>query len=153
MIVLYIEQFSPANRHSELIEKLVDIWHKSVCATHLFLTDSDINEIKTQVYEGLKIVPILLVVYDNKNPIGFAGIDADERKLEMLFILPAYFKQAIGYKLISTAIDDYKVTYVDVNEQNPSALKFYQRQGFSVFNRLATDDMNRPFPILQLILN
>ena len=46
MIVLYIEQFSPANRHSELIEKLVDIWHKSVCATHLFLTDSDINEIK-----------------------------------------------------------------------------------------------------------
>ena len=60
---------------------------------------------------------------DDDTPIGFAGIADD--KLEMLFLSPDYFQQGIGYKMISTAIQDYQIKYVDVNKQNPKALKFY----------------------------
>ena len=78
----------------------------------------------------------------------FAGMA--EQKLEMLFISPDYFNHGLGYKLISIAINDYHIIYVDVNEQNPHALKFYQRQGFVIFNRSDLDSANRPFPILYL---
>ena len=52
--------------------------------------------------------------------------------------------------MISTAIQDYQIKYVDVNEQNPKALKFYFRQGFTIFKRSSVDSDNRPFPILHL---
>lgn len=68
----------------------------------------------------------------------------------MLFLSPDYFQQGIGYKMISTAIQDYQIKYVDVNEQNPKALKFYLRQDFTIFKRSPVDSDNRPFPILHL---
>ena len=102
-----------------------------------------------QVVIGLKQIPILLVSFtDDDEPIGFAGIADD--KLEMLFLSPDYFQQGIGYKMISTAIQNYQIKYVDVNEQNPKALKFYLRQGFTIFKRSPVDSNNLPFPILHL---
>lgn len=135
-------------RNKKLIAELLTVWQESVQATHLFLTKSNIEEIFPQVEIGLKFVPHLLVAFDDKMPIGFAGIAED--KLEMLFISPKYFKQGVGYKLFSLAIKNYDVQYVDVNEQNPNALNFYIRQGFKIFNHTPLDDMGRPFPILQL---
>lgn len=41
---------------------------------------------------------------------------------------------------------------VDVNEQNPDALSFYRKRGFSVISRDETDESGRPFPILHLEL-
>lgn len=69
----------------------------------------------------------------------------------MLFIHPNYFGKGFGYKLISYAIDNFKVIAVDVNEQNPKALAFYQRQGFFTASRSPLDDAGRNFPILHLI--
>lgn len=71
----------------------------------------------------------------------------------MLFLSPDYFQQGIGYKMISTAIQDYQIKYVDVNKQNPKALKFYLRQGFTIFKHSPVDSDNRPFPILHLKIN
>ena len=136
-------------RNETLIHKLTIIWQKSVEATHLFLSPQDIKDILPQVVIGLKQIPILLVSFtDDDEPIGFAGIADD--KLEMLFLSPDYFQQGIGYKMISTAIQDYQIKYVDVNKQNPKALKFYLRQGFTIFKRSPVDSDNRPFPILHL---
>ena len=45
---------------------------------------------------------------------------------------------------------DLNVEYVDVNEQNPDAVKFYERMGFRTFHRDATDDQGNPFPILRM---
>lgn len=39
---------------------------------------------------------------------------------------------------------------VDVNEQNPSAVRFYERMGFRTFRRDSTDDQGNPFPILRM---
>lgn len=146
---MYLKEIDYSLRNETLIHKLTIIWQKSVEATHLFLSPQDIKDILPQVVIGLKQIPILLVSFtDDDAPIGFAGIADD--KLEMLFLSPDYFQQGIGYKMISTAIQDYQIKYVDVNKQNPKALKFYLRQGFTIFKRSPVDSDNRPFPILHL---
>lgn len=146
---MYLKEIDYSLRNETLIDKLTIIWQKSVEATHLFLSPQDIKDILPQVVIGLKQIPILLVSFtDDDEPIGFAGIADD--KLEMLFLSPDYFQQGIGYKMISTAIQDYQIKYVDVNKQNPKTLKFYLRQGFTIFKRSPVDSDNRPFPILHL---
>lgn len=146
---MYLKEIDYSLRNETLINKLTIIWQKSVETTHLFLSPQDIKDILPQVVIGLKQIPILLVSFtDDDEPIGFAGIADD--KLEMLFLSPDYFQQGIGYKMISTAIQDCQIKYVDVNEQNPKALKFYLRQGFTIFKRSPVDSDNRPFPILHL---
>lgn len=146
---MYLKEIDYSLRNETLINKLTIIWQKSVEATHLFLSPQDIKDILPQVVIGLKQIPILLVSFtDDDAPIGFAGIADD--KLEMLFLSPNYFQRGIGYKMISTAIQDYQIKYVDVNEQNPKSLKFYLRQGFTIFKRSPVDSDNRPFPILHL---
>ena len=145
---MYLKEIDYSLRNETLIHKLTIIWQKSVEATHLFLSPLDIKDILPQVVIGLKQIPILLVSFTDDEPIGFAGIADD--KLEMLFLSPDYFQQGIGYKMISTAIQDYQIKYVDVNKQNPKALKFYLRQGFTIFKHSPVDSDNRPFPILHL---
>ena len=42
---------------------------------------------------------------------------------------------------------------LDVNEQNPQALAFYQRMGFQVVGRSAVDGQGNPFPLLHMKLS
>jgi len=39
---------------------------------------------------------------------------------------------------------------VDVNEQNPDAIKFYLAAGFTIVGRSPLDSGGRPFPLLHL---
>ncbi len=39
---------------------------------------------------------------------------------------------------------------VDVNEQNPDAVKFYKSVGFEIVGRSETDAGGRPYPILHM---
>ena len=45
-----------------LIEQLTKVWESSVRATHLFLSDNDINHIKEYVPQALKEVDHLLII-------------------------------------------------------------------------------------------
>ena len=154
--------------HAELFDEIVDeVWEPSVRATHTFLNEEDIRAIRPEVYEGLAHVEHLLVaVADDtagarqilglaKRPphgvIAFAGVQGE--KLEMLFCTPQVMRHGIGSALVSNAIDDWDVHTVDVNEQNPGALAFYERIGFEVTSRSSLDDAGRPFPILHMTLN
>lgn len=47
-----------------------------------------------------------------------------EDKLEMLFITAQRRGQGIGRNLLEIGINDYEITEVCVNEQNPQALAF-----------------------------
>lgn len=144
-----VEIIPSSDRNSTLINELVAIWEKSVKATHLFLTDEDIKSIRPEVITGLNAIPVLCISSYQDKVIGFAGIA--ENKLEMLFISPAYLGRGFGYELLTYAQKNFALTYVDVNEQNPKALAFYERQGFSIYKRSPKDDAGRDFPILHLI--
>ncbi len=128
---------------------LAEIWERSVRATHRFLTENDIIEIKSALTPFYFPRVELYTVKDNDALTGFIGINGD--RIEMLFIDSAF----IGYGHGSMLIDHAKnkgCRLVDVNEQNPDALNFYIRNGFRVVGRDAKDENGRPFPILHLSL-
>ena len=54
------------DRNSTLITQLLEIWEDSVKATHLFLSDKEIKNIKEYVPQTLKKVSRLIIV-ENKN--------------------------------------------------------------------------------------
>ncbi|MEE0727505.1 MAG: GNAT family N-acetyltransferase, partial [Clostridium saudiense] len=49
-----------ADRNSMLIEQLLKVWESSVRATHLFLSENEIENIKKDVPQALKEIPHLL---------------------------------------------------------------------------------------------
>ena len=76
----YIEE-----RNEDLIKSLLDVWENSVKATHKFLSDEEIAQIKQYVPQALSSITNLVIATDeNDNPIAFMGIE--DRKLEMLFV-------------------------------------------------------------------
>ena len=135
-----------------LIQQLLEIWEKSVKATHLFLSDSEIENIKEYVPQALKEIPHLIVAEnENKFPIGFMGVNG--QKLEMLFISSEERGKGVGKKLIRYGIETYSINELTVNEQNPLAKGFYKHMGFQVYKRTDNDEQGNPYPILYMKLN
>lgn len=137
-----------SNRYGDIIDTLTNLWKVSVSASHFFLTDEDINKLIPFVRNGIRDIETLIVAEENDLIIGFMGIDG--KKLEMLFIEPSYFGKGLGKQLVALALNEYKINYVDVNEQNLRAVGFYQRLGFEVFERTELDEQGNPFPILKM---
>ena len=110
---------------------LVAIWERSVRASHDFLDDDSIEEIKDALIPDYFPNVELYALSDNDSLVGFIGLHGN-----MIALIAFAF--------------DKGATRVDVNEQNPSALAFYRAKGFKIIGRDATDDAGRPFPILHL---
>lgn len=128
---------------------LLGIWERSVRATHTFLNESDITEIKNALIPSYFPQVELYAVQDNNVFVGFIGIKGV--RIEMLFVDSGFRGRGYGTMLIDHA-KKMGCRNVDVNEQNPAALDFYLRKGFLVVGRDKTDECGRPFPILHLSL-
>ena len=135
-------------RDEQLFSSLVTVWESSIRATHDFFSETNIREIKKYVFQAIEEIPILVVAVDNKETLAFMGIAED--KLEMLFITAQRRGQGIGRNLLEIGINDYEITEVCVNEQNPQALAFYEYMGFTIYRRSELDEQGNPFPILFL---
>ncbi len=131
--------------------ELLNVWENSVRATHDFITEEDIAFFKPIIIkQAFPVVTLKCVKDEMGSIIGFLGTHGI--KIEMLFILDKLRGQGIGKLLLQYAINNLKVNSVDVNEQNPLALAFYEHMGFKVVSRSPLDDMGKPFPILHLTL-
>lgn len=136
-------------RPPELLRQLLEIWESSVRATHLFLSEDEINNIEQYVPQALKSVPNLIIAENqNGRPIGFMGIA--EQKLEMLFIADSERGKGAGKRLLQYGIDNYSVNELAVNEQNPLAKGFYEHMGFKVSKRTDIDEQGAPYPLLYM---
>ncbi len=132
-----------------LIEQLLTVWESAVKATHLFLSNSEIENIRQYVPQALKNIPRLIVLEkEDRTPIAFMGIDG--QKLEMLFVAASERGKGLGKALLRYGIDKYSVEELTVNEQNPLAKGFYEHMGFRVFQRSNTDEQGNPYPILYM---
>lgn len=130
-------------------DAIAQVWEASVRATHHFLQDADIRTLRPLVREQyLPMVELRVYRDDQYAIVGFLGVA--ENRLEMLFVAPEVVGQGIGKQLLHYAIEQLGVTEVDVNEQNPQALGFYQHQGFIVTGRSPLDGQGKPFPLLHL---
>ena len=138
-------------RTAPLIEQLLNIWESSVRATHLFLSEDEIESIKKYVPQALKEIPCLIVIKnENQIPVGFMGIVG--RRLEMLFISNEQRGKGLGKKLLRYGIEKYSVYDLAVNEQNLLAKGFYERMGFKVYKRTEYDEQGDPYPLLYMRL-
>ncbi|GLX78023.1 acetyltransferase [Thalassotalea insulae] len=131
--------------------ELLAVWENSVRATHDFITEKDIEFFKPIIIEQAFPAVTLKCLKNEQGAIqAFLGVHED--KVEMLFVLNEVRGQGLGSKLMQYALNELKVTKVDVNEQNPLAAGFYQHLGFKVVSRSPLDDMGKPFPILHMKL-
>lgn len=136
-------------RTPDLIKGLLEVWENSVRATHLFLSDSEIQSIKKYVPQALNEVLHLLIAEDESGrPVAFMGVEAGS--LEMLFIAPEERGKGLGKRLIQYGIKNYSVEKLTVNEQNPQAKGFYEHMGFQVYKRTDLDEQGNPYPLLYM---
>ena len=138
-------------RPSILVQELLEVWEKSVRATHLFLSDEEVKAIKNYVPQALSGIAHLLIAENEAGtPVAFMGVE--DGVLEMLFIAPEERGQGLGKQLIRCGIENYGVERLAVNEQNPQAKGFYEHMGFQVYKRSETDGQGNPYPILHMNL-
>ena len=82
-------------RTPSLLEQLIIVWERSVKATHLFLSEIEVEEIKTYIPQALNGIPHLIIAKNENNcPVAFMGLE--EQKLEMLFISPEERGKGLG---------------------------------------------------------
>ena len=146
-----VQIFEVASRTPELVSSLLAVWEGSVRATHLFLSESEIEKIKEYVPQALSGVKHLVIATNElKQPVAFTGV-ANE-SLEILFVSPDERGRGIGKKLINYGIENYGVKELAVNEQNPQARGFYEHMGFKVYKRTDLDEQGDPYPLLYMKL-
>lgn len=138
-------------RTARLEEQLLKVWESSVKATHRFLSEDEMADIKKYVPRALKEIPCLVIAEDeNQIPVGFMGIAGQH--LEMLFIAAEERGKGIGKELLAYGIDRYSVRDLAVNEQNPLAKGFYEHMGFRAYRRTERDEQGNPYPLLYMRL-
>ena len=133
-------------------EVLLDIWLRSVRATHTFVSDADILSMTPHVRDYLaSSEPELWVLCDDSGAIlGFMGISGS--KMESLFLAPEVHRRGAGRRLVRHAQALHGELTVDVNEQNEAARRFYEACGFVVEGRSELDDQGRSYPLLHMRL-
>mgnify|MGYP006924306919 CR=1 FL=1 len=68
-----------------LVEQLLEVWEKSVRATHLFLSDNEVKSIKEYVPQALINIAHLVISKNSSGvPIAFMGIE--DETLEMFLL-------------------------------------------------------------------
>ena len=92
------------DRNEKLVNNLMEIWEDSVKATHLFLSQEEIQKIKKYVQQALTEVKNLVIFENERNiPIAFMGIE--DKKLEMLFIKNRERGKGYGKSLLKYGLD------------------------------------------------
>lgn len=135
------------NRNQPLVEILLQLWERSVRATHLFLSDGEVKRIREYVPQALEEVEHLIVA-EAGNSVAFMGVQ--KGRLEMLFIEPKERGKGIGKELLRYGIETYGIREVTVNEQNPQAIGFYEQMGFEIYKRTDLDEEGNPYPLLYM---
>lgn len=141
--------YEVTQREPQLIHQFTAIWEDSVRASHLFLSEAEIQEIKAYVPQALTGVSHLLVAERAQGqPVAFMGIEGP--RLEMLFLSPAERGAGLGRQLLEYGIRHYHLQELTVNEQNPQAVGFYQHMGFETYRRTDCDEQGGPYPLLYM---
>ena len=133
-------------------DALLQIWLRSVRATHTFLSETDIEFFLPLVREALApgVLDIWVLCAPDGQPVGFMGMEGN--RIEALFLEPHYRRQGGGRRLVEHARRLHGALALDVNEQNPEARRFYESCGFVVEGRSEVDGTGRPFPLLHMRL-
>ena len=112
---MYIRRAVPTDR-----EVLVEIWLRSVRATHGFLSEQDIQSLLPPTRDYLTSdEPELWVLCSGSGGVmGFMGLSGG--RIDALFLAPEFHGRGRGRRLVRHAQQLRGELTVDVNEQNPA---------------------------------
>ena len=137
------------------LESLALLWRRSVEATHDFLPPAEVERLFEDVrrlylpgVESLWVAERHEASAQGGRPVGFMGCNGPQ--VEMLFVDPASFRCGVGTALLAHVKVAHQQLALDVNEQNPQALAFYERQGLRIVGRSALDGQGMPYPLLHM---
>ncbi|MCW3161445.1 GNAT family N-acetyltransferase [Chryseobacterium oryctis] len=130
--------------------RIMEIWESAVKATHDFLSDEDFNYFKEIIPRDYLPHLDVFVILENEEAKGFASVS--EGNLEMLFIHNDSRGKGYGKKLYQFMKEETNLTKVDVNEQNPQAIGFYEKMGFKKTGRSEKDGSGKKYPIIHMSL-
>lgn len=128
---------------------LLAIWERSVSSTHKFLSSDNFGRIKNNIPNWLSNLDVQ-IWYNGSAILGFTAINNSH--LEMLFLDEDYLGLGYGTKILKILINIFRISTVDVNEDNLQAYNFYCKNGFTIISRSEKDGMGMPYPLLHLRL-
>lgn len=95
-------------RDPQILAELLKVWEASVRETHLFLSEEEVNKIKTYVPQALSGVEHLIVAREESGEMaGFMGVE--KKRLEMLFLSPEVRGKGLGRQLLQYGTANYDV--------------------------------------------
>lgn len=136
------------SRHDEG-KKLIAIWRRSVDATHDFLSKEYRAELEDLVSAFLPEAPLWVAVTEKDEPVALMLLTGEH--MDALFVDPTVRGCGVGKLLIDHALTLAPKLTTNVNEQNEQAVGFYKKMGFKVTGRSETDDLGKPYPLLNLV--
>jgi putative acetyltransferase len=132
-------------------DRIFAVWESAVRATHHFLTEADIDFLIPLVRQALARATPLHCLRDAHGEVyAFLGVAGSN--IDMLFVHDDARGRGAGRALVEYAIRELGANTVDVSEQNPLAVGFYEHLGFGVTSRSPLDPNGRPFPVLHMKL-
>ncbi|AYN01603.1 GNAT family N-acetyltransferase [Chryseobacterium sp. 3008163] len=135
---------------SEHYPKIMEIWESAVKATHDFLSEEDFNYFKEIIPRDYLPNLEVYLILENLKPQGFASVA--DGNLEMLFIHNDVRGKGLDKKLYEFMKAKTRLIKVDVNEQNPQAIGFYEKLGFKQTRRSEKDGSGKNYPIIHMSL-
>lgn len=112
-------QWKKADREDYAV--LIELWEKSVLATHDFLTSEDRETLKKEILAYFPQLDMKMWFEDNTF-VGFSGVN--ESHLEMLFLDPEQIGKGLGSSILKDLIEKDGMKSTDVNKDNKLALAF-----------------------------
>lgn len=130
------------------IEELTNVWRDSVEATHHFLSVEAIERMEPVIRD--QYLPQLQIQVAERNgcTLGFIGMAG--RHVAMLFVADEARSMGVGSMLLEWAQRSWQALTLDVNEQNPRAVVFYIKRGFTLLGRTDSDAHGEPHPLLHM---
>ena len=134
-----------ADRTPTLLRQLLEVWERSVRATHLFLSDGEIRQIKEYVPQALGGIEHLIIAEDGAGrPAAFMGIE--NRTLEMLFLSPEERGRGLGKRLPQSGTEKYGNERHTVHETEPQTRGTADTTGLQLYQTQNHDDQGPPQP-------
>jgi len=131
------------------VERLFDVWHSAVEATHDFLIPEDHAEIAALVRDQyLPVADLDVAIDENGLPLAFMGMTGNE--IDALFVHADARGTGVGRLMVEHAFATDPVIRTEVNEQNGQGVAFWEHMGFRRIGRTEIDGQGRPYPLLQM---
>ncbi|WP_300690250.1 GNAT family N-acetyltransferase [Chryseobacterium sp.] len=136
--------------NAEDYPRIMEIWESAVQATHYFLAEEDFNYFKEAIPRDYLPNLEVYLITENGDAKGFASVA--EGNLEMLFIHNNDRGKGYGKALYKFMKEKTDLSKVDVNEQNPQAIGFYEKMGFKKTGRSEKDGSGKNYPLIHMSL-